>query len=261
MGKYTIQSDEVYIGVNHTNDGEVYNNIMSSYDSFFDKKNKIIVSNDEDGLRIAKLGDIDKAYKLLRDEIVSRDPRTANGYLECVQFAIIQYFGAYANRKKRLSFYPTEKEVHEDGKKRGHIADFGKKSNRDIAASLERAVLAQNLIKWCCIDLSTRFKISVTTINGKDRVHAYNVVQDEHDNKYYICDFSIPSFNNGKTTPIICEIPDYVYEKLISPLPDVGYSVEVDYHNPINGKDYLIVYDAGRNDVYHVNQGIVKKKV
>ena len=261
MGKYTIQSDEVYIGVNHTNDGEVYKNIISSYDSFFDKKNKFIVSNDEDGLRIAKLGDIDKAYKLLRDEIVSRDPRTAEEYLECVQFAIIQYFGAYSSRKKRLSFYPTEKEVNEDGKKRGHISDFGKKSNRDIATSLERAALAQNLIKWCCIDICTYFKISNTTINGKDRIHSYNIIHDEYNDKYYICDFSIPSFKNGKTTSIICEIPNYVYEQIISPLPDVGYSVEVDYHNLINGKDYLIVYDSGRDDIYNVDQGLVKKKV
>ena len=48
---------------------------------------------------------------------------------------------------------------------------------------------------------------------------------------------------------------------MISPLPLVGYSVEVDYNNPVNKRNYLITYDAGRDMVYKVGQSLTKKKV
>ena len=268
MRKYQVPSAEEdkiytmsYIGFNHTIDGKNIDDIISSYNKNIDSKDEIIVSNDEDGLRIAKLGDINKAYELLRVEIVSRDPRDMEGYLECVQQAVILYFGAYSNREKRIKFYPTEEEIKNKGKKHGRISDFGKPGNRDLALSLERSILAQNLMIWCCVDINTYLKISETTINGKDRVHSYNLVHDGLKDKYYICDFSIPSFRNGKIHPIICEIPKYVYEKMISPLPEIGYSVEVDYLNEVNGKNYLITYDAGRDDIYKVESSRVKKKV
>ncbi len=266
MEKYPVQLGDgtiafmSYIGANHTVDGKELDNTISSYNKTIGKKDEIIVSNDEDGLRIAKLGDIDKAYQLLRDEIVSKEPRDAITYLECVQNAVIQYFGAYSNRNKRTKLYPTEEEVAK-GKKHGRIADFGKKSNHDIAASLERAILAQNLTLWCCIDIDSHFKISPTIINDKVRVHCYNLVRDGHEDKYYICDFSIPSFREGMICPIVCEIPQDVYELMTSPLPNVGCSVEVDYRNLINDKDYLITYDAGRDRVFKAERAFVKKKV
>ena len=267
MRKYTVQLDDSkdvlsmsYIGLNHTVDGKDLPNIISSYNKNIDSKDEIIVSNNEEGLRIAKLGDITKAYQLLRTEIVSRDPRDVEAYLECVQQAVIQYFGPYSNREKRIKFYPTEEEV-KSGKRHGRISEFGKPNNRDLALSLERAVLAQNLMIWCCVDIDSYLKISETTINGKDRVHSYNLVHDGLKDKYYICDFSIPSFREGRIHPIICELPKVVYEKMISPLPNVGYSVEVDYLNEVNGKNYLITYDAGRDDVYKVESSRVKKKV
>lgn len=269
MRKYQVElsngrvANMSYIGLNHTVDGEFLPDIISSYHRNFDNDDVIIITDGKSPMRCATIGNIKKAYELLRTEIVSFNPRDAETYMHCVQRAIEIYFGPYAkNKKRRLSLYPTEEEVKNSGKERGRISDFGDKSeNRDLAVSTERAVVAQNLLMSCSIDINTCFKISATTINGKDRVHAYNLIHETLNDKYYICDFAIPTLRDGEISPIICEIPREVYEKMISPLPDIGYSVEVDYNNPVNKKKYLITYDAGRDMVYKVDQSITKKKV
>ncbi len=268
MRKYSVElsdgtvAEASYIGLNYdpNSNCQYYDNIISSYNKYFDNKDELIISNDEKGLRIATIGDITRAYQLLKTEIVSRDPRDAEAYLECVQYAVEQYLGPYSNRKKRVKFFPTEEEVN-NGKTRGKISELGKNDNRNIALSLERAVVAQNLLLSCCVEINTYFKISITNINGKDRVHSYNLVQDAREGRYYICDFAIPTTRNGKVTPIICEIPEEVFNQMISPLPDIGYSVAVDYNNPVNKKNYTITYDSGRDNVYNVDQTITKKKV
>ena len=269
MRKYPVQLNDgrimemSYIGLNHTSDGMMLNDIISSYNRNFDDNDTIIITDGKSPRRLTTIGDIKNAYELLRTEIASRSPRDADGYMHCVERAIEIYFGPYAkDRKKRLSLYPTEEEIKIYGKKRGRISDLGgKQDTKNLAVSLERAIVAQNLLMSCSTDIYTWFKISSTTINGKDRVHAYNLVHETLNDKYYICDFAIPTLRDGEISPIICEIPREVYEQMISPLPDVGYSVEVDYHNPINKKNYLITYDAGRDNVYRVSQTLNKKKV
>lgn len=268
MRKYSVELDDgtitnmSYIGLNHNVDGKIYDDIISSYQKSFDNNDVIIITDGKSPMRCATIGDITKAYELLRTEIVSRSPRDTETYMKCVGRAIELYFGPYAkDRKKRLSFYPTEEEVI-SGSKRGRISELGGRSDtQNLAVSVERAVVAQNLLMSCATDISTCFKISATTINGKDRVHAYNLVYETLDDKYYICDFAIPTLRDGEISPIICEIPCNVYEQMISPLATVGYSVEVDYNNPVNKKNYLITYDAGRDEVYKVNQSLTKKKV
>ena len=266
MRKYPVQLSDgskkemSYIGLNHTVDGKMYDNIISSYSKNFDNKDEIIVVNEDDEVRIATLGDMTKGYELLREEIVAKCPRDTESYLSCVLLAVEKYFGAYSNRKKRNNFYPTEEEVKE-GKTRGKITDLAKKENKNIALSLERAVVAQNFLMWCCVGIYSYFKVSACIINEKNRVHSYNLVHDEDNNKYYICDFSIPAIRNGLTTPIICEVPEDVFNEMISPLPDVGHSVKVKYNNLVNEKDYKITYDAGRRDVYQADRVLTKKKV
>ncbi len=268
MRKYTIQLDDgkevnmSYVGLNYAGNGIVYDDVISSFSGVFNNSDEIIIDRENDDLRIATLGDITKAYEALRAVINSRDPRDANVYLECVQQAVIRYFGPYSNRKKRIKYYPTEEEV-KNGKERGKISNLGIKEGNDlgnsIALSLERSVVAQNLLLYCCIDVTSYFKTSLTNINGKNRVHSYNLVHDLHSNRYYVCDFSIPSFN-GVVTPIICEIPQEIYEKMISPLPEIGCSVIASYTNIVNKKEYLITYDTDREDVYDTRDGILRKK-
>lgn len=266
MRKYPVQLSDgsmkemSYIGLNHTIDGKMYDNIISSYYKYFDTKDEFIVTNEDDEVRIASLGDVTDSYMVLREEISARCPRDTEQYLSCILTAIEKYFGAYSNRKKRNKFYPTEEEVS-NGKERGKISELSKKENKNIALSLERAVIAQNFLMWCCMDVYAYFKVSACTINGKNRVHSYNLLHDVSSGKYYICDFSIPAIRDGNISPIICEIPKDVFNAMISPLPDVGYTVEVEYHNLVNEKNYLINYDAGRDDVYHANAVLTKKKV
>ena len=269
MRKYQVKLEDgtmanmSYIGLNYTIDGNALDDIISSYNRNFDNNDVIIVTDGKTTPRYATLGDINKAYGLLRTEVASRLPRDTESYLSCVQRAIELYFGPYAkNKKKRLSHYPTDEEIKNEGKEIGKISDLGGKTPPlNLAVSLERAVVAQNLLMSCSIDVNSIFKISATTINGKDRVHAYNLVHETLEDKYYICDFAIPTLREGEISPIVCEIPKEVYEQMISPLPLVGYSVEVDYNNPVNKKDYLITYDAGRNKIYKVGQSLTKKKV
>ncbi len=269
MRKYQVKLNDgklvemSYVGVNHTVEGNIYSDIISSYNNIFTPEDLIIITDPKSSLRCSTIGNISKAYELLRNEVASRSPRDAESYMFCVQCAIEQYFGPYAkDKKKRLSFYPTEEDIVNHGKKRGEISDLGgKKPPLNLAVSLERAVVAQNLLMSCAIDISSTFKISATTINGKDRVHAYNLVHETLDDKYYICDFAIPTLRNGEISPIVCEIPKEVYDKMINPLPNIGYSVEVDYSNPVNKKNYIVTYDAGRDEVYKVDQSLTKKKV
>ncbi len=268
MRKYQVKLDDgkivdmSYIGINHTIDGNFYGDIISSYNKHFDSEDLIIITDPKAPVRCATIGDIKGAYELLRNEVASRSPRDAESYLFCVQRAIELYFGPYAkDKKKRLSYYPTEEDILNNGKERGQIAKLGGKNPPlNLAVSPERAAVAQNLLMSCSIDVYSTFKISATTINGKDRVHAYNLVHETLDDKYYICDFAIPTLRNGEISPIVCEIPKEVYEQMINPLPNIGYSVEVDYNNPVNKKNYIITYDAGRDEVYKVNQVLVKKK-
>lgn len=269
MRKYQVKLEDgtmanmSYIGLNYTIDGNALDNIISSYSKHFDNNDVVIITDGKDTPRCATIGDINKAYGLLRTEVASKCPRDPESYLACVQRTIELYFGQYAiDKEKRLSFYPTEEEVMNKGIKRGKISDLGGMTPPlNLAVSLERAMVAQNLLISCSIDIYSTFKISVTTINGKERVHAYNLVYDALANTHYICDFAIPTLRDGEISPIVCEIPKEVYDKMISPLPLVGYSVEVDYHNPVNEKDYIVTYDAGRDEVYQVGQSLTKKKV
>lgn len=269
MGKYQVKLEDgktvnmSYIGVNHSIDGEFYNDIISSYKGYFTNNDVIIITDPKLPLRCATVGNINLAYQLLRNELDSKMPRDAEGYMACVQRAIELYFGPYAkDKKKRLLNYPTEEEIKNSGAERGTISKLGGKNPPlNLAVSPERAVVAQNLLMSCSTDVTTCFKMSTTTINGKDRVHAYNLVHETLNDKYYICDFAIPTLRNGEISPIVCEIPLEVYEQIISPLPNIGYSVEVDYHNPVNKKNYIITYDAGRDKIYKIDQELTKKKV
>ena len=111
---------------------------------------------------------------------------------------------------------------------------------------IERAMLSQNLLKEIGID--TTFKISGIKKNGEDEAHAFNLIT--HDNKYYIFDATIPTLRNNVISPLICEIPEDIYKKIISPSSSIGASIHVTHYNPLQDKDYDIIYDAGRSDVY-----------
>ena len=116
-------------------------------------------------------------------------------------------------------------------------------------------MLSQNLL----IELGIKsiYKASGTIIDGKECVHAYNLIS--HDGKYYIFDATIPTVDNDKLSPIICEIPEDVFDILSNPNGNIGISVEVTHLNPLINADCNITYDAGREDIYKQSKVYTKK--
>ncbi len=242
-----------YIGLNHDASGNVYENTFSSYNKYFDNNDEVLVEYNSKDIRYIKLGDIKEAYQLLRDAICAKTPRSVSEYTECVIDAIIRYFGVASDIKKQESFY-DKIEKDSSGKKIVYASSLVHKS---VATSIERAMVAQNLLIECGI-LSV-FKVSGAMIDGKNTIHAFNLINNE--GKYCIFDSTIPTIKNGKIHPIILEIPEEVYLKIINPTSDIGYSVKVKYLNSLQNKECDITYDAGRNNLYIPDKEKVKKLV
>lgn len=258
MKKYpiTLPNGEVinasHIGVNHTIDDNVIGTNASSYSRDFDNDDEVCIEIGVKGIRYAKIGDIKEAYKLLRNEIITKTLRNIDGYSECVYNVVSRYFGNFKEANKHNNYFPTDEEIAYNNKTIGKVSDLAYKN---MALSFERAMLAQNLLME--IGIKSTFKASPVIINDKVQDYAFNIVS--HDKKHYIFDTTIPTVNNDKVSPLICEIPNEVYEKLIKANSDIGYSVDVTHYSPLQNMDYHIVYDAGREDVYKVDKSYTKK--
>ena len=241
-----------HIGLNHCANGKTYDGVISSYNRFFDDSDVVNMVDVKGDIRHGIIGDITEAYKILREEISSREPRHPMEYIKCIEKTIMLYFGYQSNSVKRLDHFPSDN--NKKGKPIGKVSDL---AHKNIAMSIERAMVAQNLLVDSSVE--TYFKISGVIINGKEDVHAYNIIKI--DGKYYIFDATIPNISNYELNPIVCEIPEEVYLKMISPLSNIGYSVQVSHINPVNNQEYNIIYDAGREDIYQVDKTNNKKLV
>lgn len=235
-----------HIGGNHNADGVTFGGVMSSYRQPFDNLDEVNMENGICDIRHCIIGDIKEAYTFLKKDIVATNPRDLYEYAECVQNAILNYFGNYSNISNRLSYFPTDDEI-KDGKEMGKVSDL---AHKNAAKCVERAMVAHNLLFE--IGLDTTFKSSGVIVNGKEDAHSYNLIK--YADKYYLFDATIPTLRNGKTSPIICEIPKEVYEKITSPYSNIGESILVTHYNPLQQEDYEIVYDAGRDELYEVKE-------
>ena len=256
MRKYPIVSSngEVFnasnIGVNHTAVGTFIGGMASSYNKEFDNEDEVCLESGLGDIRYCKIGDIKEAYQILKEEIIAKKPHNIDDYAECVQKTVMRYFGDFSNIKNRLSFFPSEEDIN------GNI-EIGKVSDlahKNAAMCVERAMLAQNLLME--IGINSFFKASGVIINGKLDAHAYNLVN--HDGKCYIFDVTIPTIRSDKISPLVSEIPQEVFDKLSKPNQDIGISVELDHFNPLQNKEYSVTYDAGRKEVYQVENVKVK---
>ena len=238
------------IGCNHTANNYCYGGIISSYDKPFDNEDHVYLENGLDDIRSCTIGDVKDAYEILKEVISTYKPKTLEDYAFCVQEVIIRYFGDYQNIKSRLSFFPTLDDL-DLGVEMGKVSDL---AHKNAAMCVERAMLSQNLLHL--LGIKAIYKISGVVINGKIDIHAFNLI--EFKGKYYIFDATIPTLKDEKISPLICEIPKEVFDKISSPLQDVGESVQVIHYNPLQNKDYDIIYDAGRKEIYKVLKQQVK---
>ena len=237
----------LYIGANHLANGMCIGNSISSYDKTFDNEDLVMV----DDQRYSIVGNIKEAYSLLKSEIKAKSPRQLVDYSICVYNAVTHFFGDTSKANMRVNNYPKENEII-DGKTRGQISDLYQKN---MALSIERAVVSQNLLIE--LGIKSTYKVSGAIIDEKECIHAYNLIS--HDGKYYIYDATIPNAHNARISPIICEIPEDVYNELSNPNSEIGISVETRHLNPTKNEENTIVYDAGREAVYKVDNSYTKK--
>ena len=256
MRKYPVKSNDgniyyaSHIGVNYTN-GWHSGGIASSYSEKFDNLDEVNIENGIGDIRHCTIGDIKEAYEILKNVIKEERPKTFMEYAYCIQQTVLKYFGDYSNIGERLSFFPDDEEVYYYKRECGRVSDI---AHKNAAMCVERAMLAQNLLKELGFD--STFKLSAFKNNGKDDAHAYNIVRA--DDKNYLFDVTIPTTRDDRISPVICEIPDEVYEKITNPSSYIGESVHVVHYNPLQDKEYDVIYDAGRKDVYEVQESYTK---
>lgn len=256
MRKYDLKvGDETFkvyhIGVNHSAVGTFQGGMISSYKEILDNEDEITVESGIGDIRHCIIGDIKEAYEILKDVLISQKPQSFIEHMECVQETILKCFGDYSNIADRLSYFPDDEEIDNYGMEMGKVSDL---FHKNAAMCVERAMLSHNLLKSIGID--STFKMSGFMNNGNPDAHAYNLIA--HDGKYYIFDATIPTLRDDIISPIICEIPKDIYDKISNPTSSIGISVHVSHYNPLQKKDYDVTYDAGRNEVYEANKTFAK---
>ncbi len=232
MRQYQVEASEgiksvSHIGVNYHGEEEI--DLLSSYDRSFDNGNEIVIIDGENTYNCT-IGDILDAYNLMRSYIASRNLRDAFEYIECIQNVILAYFGNSYSVTSRIRSLNNHRNNYK-------VSDL---AHENSAIGIERAMLAQNLL-WE-VDVNSVYKIGIVILNNKPTIHAYNIITFE--GKHYIFDSMMPTVNNGLISPIICEISDEVYEKMISPIDSLGVNLEVNHVNPLKNQDINIIYDA-----------------
>lgn len=230
-----------YIGCNHT-DLLRFGGINSSFDGTF-KDEEILIGSGMDYTPCV-IGDISDAYLMLKDEIYKIKPTNINELSECIFNTIQKYFGNYDNVSQRMEFNHDIDEINY-GFEIGKVSDL---KGKNAAMCVERAMLSQNLLT--SLGINTYYKASGINKDKNFEVHAYNII--EYKGKYYIFDTAIPTLINDKINPLICEIPKEVYEQIINPNSDIGYSVSVSHFNPLRNVEVDIIYDSGRENIYNV---------
>ena len=236
-----------YIGCNHT-DLLYFGGINSSFNGTF-KDEKVLIGTGMDYTPCV-IGNINDAYLILKNELYNVKPTNIYELSECVFNTVQKYFGNYDNISQRMNFYHDVDEI-EYGFEIGKVSDL---KGQNAAMCVERAMLSQNLLT--SLGINSYYKASGINKDSKMEVHAYNIIQ--HNEKYYIFDSTIPTLINDKINPLICEIPKEVYEQIISPQQDIGYSVSVSHFNPLRNTNVSIIYDSGRKDIYSIENSKAK---
>lgn len=238
-----------YIGTNHAN-GTYFGAINSSYDGVFNEE-EVLVGNGLGDIIPCVIGDISDIYPILEQKMKERMPEDFESLCACVFATIQEYFGDYRNVSSRMDNYVDLDYIES-------FEDIGKVSNlkgKNAAACVERAMVAQNLLKF--LKINTFYKSSGIINDGKKEVHSYNLV--EHNGRCYIFDATMPSLLNNEINPLIAEIPKEVFDMISSPLHRVGYSVEVKYYNPLRNMEKDVIYDSAREKLLVVDNSSVKK--
>jgi hypothetical protein len=210
------------IGANRLRGGIKLGGYASNTKEFIDEDMKVGLEEGFDPINLS-MGNNDEAYVDLFKKIKSSANVDFDTTMELVYDEVSNYFGNYDNVDKRLDYYQEDS-----------INNISNLKGKNSAKCTERAMLAQNLLKLIGVD--STLKISQVVVDGKEDIHAYNLVQD--DGKYYIFDSTIPTIGiDNKTTPIITNINKETYDKM-SDEKDMGVSIKTNFYSPVTNNNY-----------------------
>lgn len=182
-----------------------------------------------------------EAYKILIEKVKNEPNINFENLMKIVYDTTVEYFGTTENAIEARQVYYEEHDVYSEEEK-GRISDF---KGKNMAACMERAALAQNLMKFLGID--STLKVSQINVDGKDDIHAFNLV--EADGKYYIFDATIPVVNENRgVTPIITEIPEQAYKEMINPFHKDDIAIEAEFDS-LRGHRQIIYNSWSKNIV------------
>ena len=235
------------IGCNKSAYGIVFGGLESSFNGVF-KDELVRISTGIGDLYSCTIGDISSAYKMLEEKIIQNSPQNEKEVIILIFQVVNDYFGTFDNVIERFNNYPNHDDVHLKGIEHGKVANL---KGKNSGVCVERAMLSQNLLKSCNID--SYYKASGIIRNDEKEIHSYNVItllNGEH----YIYDATIPTLVDNEVSPLVCKIPDYVFNKIISPSASIGYAVSVKHYNPLQDRDEKIIYDAGHQDELYVSE-------
>lgn len=231
--------------------GVIYGGYLSSYSDELTNDNTIGISG---GFEVVncKIGDFSDAYKILKEKIKNIDNLSIEMMTQIVYEVVWEYFGDISNVSDRLNYFPDLDNENILGI--GKISDL---KGKNAAACVERSALAHNLFKF--LNVKATYKFSQIKIDGKDDVHAFNLI--ERDNKYYLFDSSLRKKSNNIMGPIFIEIPYEYYLQLISPYSKdamkITYSLEVLFENMEKQRE--VIYSPDRENLLSFN--LISKNV
>ena len=235
------------IGCNKSAYGTVFGGLDSSFNGVF-KDELVRISTGIGDLYSCTIGDISSAYKMLEEKIFQNSPQNEEKVIILIFQVVNDYFGTFDNVIERFNNYPNHDDVYTKGTSHGKVANL---KGKNAGVCVERAMLSQNLLRSCGID--SYYKASGIIRNNEKEIHAYNIITLAND-EHYIFDATIPTVKDGEITPLICKIPDYVFDKIISPSSSIGYAVSLEHYNPLQNIEEAIIYDAGHQDEIYISE-------
>lgn len=209
----------------------------SSFSGIFTNEKVCIVPPLFDQEILCEIGNINDAYIILNNKLKHYRPSNFEELANIMYEVVDEYFGQLqeTSGQQRLNYYKTT-----DSPK---ISDL---KGKNLAMCLERAMLSQNLFRFLRVE--STYKASAIKYGDNYSMHSYNIV---HFDKYYIFDSSIRTKKDDKIVPNIIEIPQNIYDKVISPRKDIGCSILINHTHAITDEENELIYDTPRKEIYY----------
>lgn len=182
--------------------------------SEFLEENRIVMVDSSLESTMIKTGNIDNVYVWLFKALLLNDMDNCNveQLMNAVSISCDSYFGSnydYNGRMKILGAYD--------------ICELGMFRGKNVAECVERAMFCHNMFKMLGLDAT--LKHSEIFYNGKNSIHAYNLLRV--DGKNFIFDTSMANKDeNGRKHPIVGSLTDEEYMLMIDGRKRIGCCTE-----------------------------------